>query len=85
MKVSIDRFEGAYAICEDDKCRLYAIEKGELPKDAREGSIIELSDDGSIVIDEEATKLRRERIKKLQDKLFHRKNIENKGDYIDGF
>lgn len=71
MKVSIDRFEGIYAICEDDKCRLYAIERGELPREVKEGSIIELSDSGDIVIDEEATKLRRERIKKLQDKLFY--------------
>lgn len=75
MKVSIDRFEGIYAICEDEKCRLYAIEKGELPKEAKEGSIVELSDDGSIIIDKEATRLRRERMKKLQDKLFHRKNM----------
>ena len=76
MKVSIDRFEGIYAICEDDKCRLYAIDKGELPKGAKEGSVIELSDDGNIVIDEQATKLRRERIKKLQDKLFRRNKYQ---------
>lgn len=76
MKVSIDRFEGIYAICEDDKCRLYAIERGELPKDAKEGCIIELSDDGNIVINSEETKLRRNRMKNLQDRLFRGKKYQ---------
>ena len=64
----IDRFEGEYAILEDN-INHYEIKRSELPKDCHEGDVI-ISKDGLYVIDEEQTKLRREAIKKLQRSLW---------------
>ena len=64
----IDRFEGAYAICEDKDQKFFAIETGELPDGAVEGSVLEI--EGTIHINEEKTAARRSKIKKLQDKLW---------------
>lgn len=70
MMLSIDRFDGVYAICEGDDEKLYAIEKSELPTGAKPGDVLKLSLDGSLFLDEDETKHRKQRIKKLQDKLF---------------
>lgn len=70
MMLSIDRFDGVYAICEGDDEKLYAIEKSELPKGSKPGDVLRLSSDGSLTLDEDETKRRKERIKKLQDRLF---------------
>ncbi len=70
MMLSIDRFDGVYAICEGDDEKLYAIEKSELPKGAKPGDVLKLSSGGSLTLDEDETKRRKERIKKLQNKLF---------------
>lgn len=64
----IDRFEGEYAILEDNNNH-YEIKRSELPKDCQEGDVI-ISQEGLYVIDEEQTKLRREAIKKLQRSLW---------------
>ncbi len=71
--LAIDRFEGTFAICEDDERRAFAIEKSELPSEAREGDIIRISDDAVITIDKEETQRRRDKNKKLQDKLWRNK------------
>ncbi len=68
--LSIDRFEDIYAICESDDQKLFAIEISELPSGAKPGDIICISSDGNLSIDKEETAKRKERIKKLQDKLF---------------
>ena len=60
----IDRFEGGYAICEmetDQKPKkkkdihFYGIELSELPKGAKEGDVLKVSDDGTLSLDEAAT------------------------------
>ena len=66
----IDRFEGAYAICEDKDQKYFAIDTGELPAGAVEGSVLEIVEEGTIHINEEKTAARRSKIKKLQDKLW---------------
>ena len=77
----IDRFEGIYAICEGEEdskgkgkhkkdVRYFAIEQTELPEGAKEGDILVIRDDGTLAIDEAATKARREKIKKLQNNLW---------------
>lgn len=71
MKLSIDRFEELYAICEDDNQKLYEIEISMLPKNAKPGDIIDVSDNGRFFIDFQETSKRKEKIKKLQDKLFN--------------
>ncbi len=56
MKIlSVDRFEGIYAICEDKDGAKFAILSAEMPKGAKEGTVIRISDDGTLAVDEELT------------------------------
>ncbi len=70
----IDRFEGAFAICEGDgpgkEVKMYAIEVAELPPGAKEGDVLRISDEGALSIDAEETAARRTKIKKMQDSLW---------------
>lgn len=69
--LSIDRFEGTYAICEDSEEKFYAIDISELPKGAKEGDVLDVNDtEGTISINGEATAQKRAKLKKIQDKLF---------------
>ena len=69
-KLIIDRFEGNYAICEDEERNMFAIEILELPKGAKEGSVLKISDSVIINIDKNEMNNRREKIKKLQEDLW---------------
>lgn len=69
-KIIIDRFEGIYAICENEDKSMFAIEKSELPKDIEEGTVILISDSGEIELDKNETQKRKNNIKNLQNKLF---------------
>lgn len=66
----IDRFEGAYAICEDKDQKLFAIEAAELPAEAAEGSVLEIDDEGTVRVNAEKTAVRRSKVKNLQDSLW---------------
>lgn len=68
--LTIDRFEGTYAICEDKEKKMFAIEKSELPDKAGEGDVLSISNEGVITVDKEETKRRREKIARMQNKLF---------------
>lgn len=72
--VIIDRFEGTFAICEGEghgkEVKMYAIEITELPPGAKEGDVLAISDDGQLAIDPDATRMRRSKIKKMQDSLW---------------
>lgn len=65
----IDRFEGDFAVCEDENGEMKNIPIPMLPENAKEGSIIVMINN-SYVVDENETKNRLERIKKLQDSLW---------------
>lgn len=54
-KLSIDRFEGQYALCEDNEGKMFAIEINELPEGARPSDILIISDDGVLSVDKEGT------------------------------
>ena len=69
MRLSLDRFEGDYAICEDDAQRRHEIHQSKLPTNAKPGDILTLSSDGILSIDKAETAKRQARIKALQDKL----------------
>lgn len=69
-KLIIDRFEGNYAICEDEERGTFAIEIVDLPKEIREGSVLNISDSGIISIDKKETDDRREKIKNMQKDLW---------------
>lgn len=69
MKVTIDRFEGEYAVCEKPDRTMLNIEKGRLPGGAKEGDILNIDGD-SITLDAGETSKRKKNIKKLMDDLW---------------
>ncbi len=69
-QLSIDRFEGKFAICEDSEEKFYAIETSELPEGAKEGDVLRITDEGELLIDEGETRARRERIAAKQRRAF---------------
>ena len=66
-QITIDRFDGIYAICEDKD--FFAIETSELPQGAKAGDVLKITDDGALSIDVEETERRRARILEKQKKL----------------
>lgn len=64
MKITIDRFEGDYAIVELEDMTIVDMPRQLMPKGAKEGDIL------SIEIDANETKARKERIAKLMDNLW---------------
>ena len=68
--VSVDRFEGGFAVCEREDRTFLNIEREKLPKDVREGSVLRIENSGKISLDLEEEKRRRDEIIKLQNKLF---------------
>lgn len=69
-KLIIDRFEGSYAVCEDKDRSMFAIDKKEIPNEAKEGDILKITDSGEIEIDKQSTADRREELRKLQKDLW---------------
>lgn len=47
-QITIDRFDGIYAICEDKDKAFFAIETSELPQGAKAGDVLKITDDGEI-------------------------------------
>ena len=69
-KLIIDRFEGAYAICEDQEKKMFAISLNELPQGAKPGDVLQISGAGELSVDQEETQRRRKKMAGLQSKLF---------------
>ena len=69
MKVTIDRFEGEFAVCEQEDRTIVNILKDNIPQDAKEGDILFIEGD-SISIDVEGTAERKKRINRLMDDLW---------------
>ena len=69
MRLIIDRFEGDFAVCEDENRKMLNIEKTRLPEGVKEGDVLIFQGD-KLVIDHDETKRRRERIKKMMDALW---------------
>ena len=64
MRVIIDRFEKEFAVCEKDDMSMINILRLKLPQEAKEGDIL-LVDGDNIIVDIEATKIRRAELEKL--------------------
>ena len=64
MRVIIDRFEKEFAVCEKDDMSMINIPRIELPQEAKEVDILVVEGD-NIIVDVEATKIRREELEKL--------------------
>ena len=69
MKVTIDRFEGDYAVCEKPDRTMFNIPKEKLPAAAKEGDILVIEGD-NILIDSSDTATRKKSIKKLMNDLW---------------
>ncbi len=69
MKVTIDRFEGEYAVCEKPDRTMFNIPKTKLPVGAKEGDILVIDGD-SITIDFGGTAARKKNIQKLMNDLW---------------
>ena len=69
MKVTIDRFEGEVAVCENDDRTMINIRREKIPQEAKEGDILILEGD-SITLDTTSTVERKKRIDNLMDDLW---------------
>jgi len=67
--ISIDRFEGDFAVCINEKGEPININISEIPKQAKEGTIL-TKKENLYIIHEKITSEKREKIKKLQDSLW---------------
>lgn len=56
----IDRLDGKFAICTDSDQKFFAIELPELPQGAKAGSVLTITDEGELRLDEEATRRRQQ-------------------------
>lgn len=69
MKYVIDRFEGEYAICENESGEMMKIERRKLPLEVVEGDVI-IIDGYIITIDRDETQKRKARIEKFMGELW---------------
>ena len=67
--LSIDRFEGGYALCVDEQGHVVEIETALIEDGADEGDYI-FENDGRYYVDRDKTKAERDEILALQDELF---------------
>ena len=66
----IDRFEGIYAICEQEDKTMISIRKDQFPSGVKEGDCIIRKENGTFLIDVSETKSRKDRIRKKMNDLF---------------
>lgn len=69
MKYIIDRFEGTYAVCEDENKDMVNIPKYKLPMEAKEGDLL-IDDNGIIRIDDREADENRKKMNQMMSKLF---------------
>lgn len=71
---SIDRFEGEFAICENQQTgKIISIPKSDLPENAKPGDILKF-ENGKYVLDLEKTKKEQEIIQNMVSNLFKKKD-----------
>jgi len=69
MKVIIDRFEGNFAVCEKEDRKMLDIQRDKVPSTAKEGDVLNITDD-KITIDIEETEKREKEIEELTKDLW---------------
>ncbi|MBX4267550.1 DUF3006 domain-containing protein [Clostridium estertheticum] len=69
MKVIIDRFEWDFAVCEKKDRKMLYIERDKLPRTAKEGDVIIITND-KITIDSDETDKRKKEIEELTKDLW---------------
>ena len=70
MKVIIDRFEGKFAVCEKEDRKMLDIERNKVPSTAKEGDVLNITDD-KITLDIEETEKRKKEIEELTKDLWN--------------
>ncbi len=76
MRVTIDRFEGEFAVCEREDRTMINIPRSRLPRRAREGDILIIEGD-SIKLDSAGTTRKKEAIEKLMKDLWADNNKQD--------
>lgn len=69
MKITIDRFEGDYAVCEKENKKMIHIQKSKIPIEAKEGDVLLINGE-DIIIDQEETMKRKKEIEELVNDLW---------------
>jgi hypothetical protein len=69
LKVIIDRFEGDYAVCENEDRTMVDILSSKLPREAQVGDIL-IIEGSTIILDIEGTKSRKKEIDDLTKDLW---------------
>jgi hypothetical protein len=72
MKVTIDRFEGDFAVVEKTDRTIMNVKRSQLPADAKEGDILNIEGD-TFTIDAAETTKRKQKIKDLMKELWNKK------------
>lgn len=75
--LTIDRFEGDIAVCEQEDMTTVDIPISKLPSGVQVGNVLIVTQDGTMLIDEEEEKRRRERIYKLYNDIFNKGQKDN--------
>ncbi|WP_374048761.1 DUF3006 domain-containing protein [uncultured Clostridium sp.] len=60
LKLIIDRFEGEFAVCENEEGKMINISRNKLPKEAKEGDVIIIEKEKVYIDVEETERLKRE-------------------------
>ena len=68
--LTVDRIDGVYVICEDKERKMFAIPKGELPTNLKEGDKIDINSDGVVSVNGKATEASRANVRRKEDELF---------------
>ncbi len=69
MRYTIDRFEGKYAVCENETGEMINLPAEQLPEKAKEGDII-IESNGIYTVDCVASNKAKAEIEKLMDDVF---------------
>lgn len=69
MQITIDRFEGDYAVCEKENREMMDIPKSQLPLDAKEGDLLKKVS-GEWILQPDIKKEREDRIQNLMNDLW---------------
>ena len=68
--LTVDRIDGIYAICEDKDRKMFAIPKGELPANLREGDKLDIDSEGVITVNGKLAEAARANVSRKEDELF---------------
>lgn len=69
MRFVLDRFEGEYAVCENNRKEILNINKDKIPAEAKEGDVLKIGSN-EITIDREETEKRKREVEKLMEDLW---------------